>query len=354
MNLQPESLVVLRAIGGLVGAGVLLFSFFRFRDGRLSRFETGFRWLIGLALVVICVEPDSVNFVVSMLAMERAAYGRMLALLVLSNLLLWVLMLRERGKLFVANRNLDRFVRGFALWRGVAECEERLAHAGVLVALPALNEAQNIEPVLGRMPQQLAGLAMRVVVIDDGSDDDTAGVVDRAGHAVVSNPMRRGQGAALRLAYDIASRVGATVVVTLDADGQHRPEEIERLVEPIVNDELDFVIGSRMLGRREPGSWVRLLGIHVNNAVINLLAGTRISDCSSGFKAIRVGSLDRIVLNEDQFQAAEAIISAAHAGLRIGEVPITVLERASGESKKGRNLSYGLGFARSVLKSWWR
>jgi len=354
MNLEPESLVVLRLLGGFVGAAVVFFSFRRFRDGRLSRFETGFRWLIGLALVVICIAPDSINFVVSMLAMERVAYGRMLALLVLSNLLLWVLMLRERGKLFVANRNLDRFVRGFALWRGVAEHEQRLAGAGVLVALPALNEARNIAPVLARIPEQLFGLAVRAVVIDDGSDDDTAAVVARAGHAVVSNPIRRGQGAALRLAYDIAARVGASVVVTLDADGQHLPEEIERLVAPVVNDELDFVIGSRVLGRREAGSRVRWVGIHVNNAVINFLAGTRISDCSSGFKAIRVGSLDRIVLNEDQFQAAEAIISAAHAGLRMGEVPITVLERTSGESKKGHDLSYGLGFARSVLKSWWR
>jgi glycosyltransferase involved in cell wall biosynthesis len=166
--------------------------------------------------------------------------------------------------------------------------------------------------------------------------------------------MRRGQGAALRLAYDIARYLDAEVVVTLDADGQHRPEEIESVVKPILDGQLDFVIGSRLLGAREQDSRFRLLGIHVNNLLINLLARTRISDCSSGFKAIRVSALANVVLTENQFQAAEAIIAAAHAGLRIGEAPITVLRRASGESKKGRDLSYGLSFARSVFRSWWR
>jgi hypothetical protein len=351
---EPQSLVLLRFVGGAVGAAVASLAFVRFRAGRISRFETALRWLVGGALVAVCIEPNLANFVVSMLAMEQATYGRMLALLVLSNLLLWVLFLRERGKLFLVSRGLDRFVRGFALWRGISECEERLQGAGILVAMPALNEADNIAAVLARMPDQIAGYPVRVVVIDDGSDDDTARVVEAAGHAVVSNPMRRGQGAALRLAYDIARRVGAEIVVTLDSDGQHLPEEIERLIEPIKADEHDFVVGSRLMGTREKDSAVRLIGIHVNNALINFLAGTRISDCSSGFKAIRVSSLERIVLNEDQFQAAEAIISAAHGGLRIGEVPITVLQRQSGESKKGKNLSYGFNFARSVFRSWWR
>jgi hypothetical protein len=354
MGFEPQSLVVLRLVGGLVGGVLVLLSFLRFRAGHISRFDTGLRWLFGLALVVVCIRPDSVNWVVSMLAMEQAAYGRMLALLVLSNLALWTLLLRERTKVFDVRRNVDRFIRSFAMQGGLDRHAERLAGADVLVALPALNEAENLGPVLERIPDEISGCRVGVVVIDDGSEDDTAGVAIAAGVAVVSNPLRRGQGAALRLAYDVACSIGARIVVTLDADGQHLPEEIERLVQPILDDEQDFVIGSRLLGVREKDSAVRLVGIHVNNALINLLAGTRISDCSSGFKAIRVDRLRRIELNEDQFQAAEAIISAAHAELRIGEVPITVKQRASGESKKGRDLSYGLGFARSVFRSWWR
>ncbi|MFT5284225.1 MAG: hypothetical protein ACI8TQ_000381 [Planctomycetota bacterium] len=352
--MPEQSLVLMRLLGGAIGLGVVLFAFMRFRAGSLSRFETALRWLIGFGLLAVCLKPNLADFAVSMLAMEQVAHGRLLALLVLSTLLLWTLFLRERGKLFVTSKTLDRFVRVYSQRQGMNECTAQLNGAEVLVVLPALNEAENIGPVLARVPNQVAGMEVRVLVIDDGSDDDTAQVVRDSGHAVISHPMRRGQGAAQRLAYDVAKRIGAEIVVTLDSDGQHLPEEIERLVEPVKADTYDFVIGSRLLGQREEDSKVRLAGIHVYSALINFLIGTKISDCSNGFKAIRVSSLDRIVLNEDQFQAAETIISAARNGLRIGEVPITVLRRQSGESKKGRNFTYGFNFARAVFKSWWR
>ena len=349
-----ESLVLLRVVGGLAGLIVILFAFLRFRAGTISRFETGLRWLIGVGLTAICIKPDLANFAVSMLAMEQVAHGRLLALLILSTLLLWLLFLRERGKLFITRKTLDRFVRVYSQRQGMADCEDHLQGAEVLVVMPALNEEDNIGPVLARVPGEVCGYAVRVLVIDDGSDDGTADVAKASGHAVISHPMRRGQGAAQRLAYDVAGRIGAEIVVTLDSDGQHLPEEIERLVEPVKNDTYDFVVGSRLLGEREKDSKVRLAGIHIYSALINFLIGTEISDCSNGFKAIRVSSLSRIVLNEDQFQAAETIISAARNGLRIGEVPITVLRRQSGESKKGRNFTYGFNFARAVFKSWWR
>ena len=352
--MPEQSLVLMRVLGGALGLGVVLLGFLRFRAGSLSRFETTLRWLIGAGLIAVSIEPDIANFAVSMLAMQQVAHGRLLALLILSNLLLWMLFLRERGKLFVVGRTLDRFVRVYSQRQGIDDCEASLKGAEVLVVLPALNEAENIGPVLARVPDRVAGLEVRVLVIDDGSDDETAQIVREAGHAVISHPMRRGQGAAQRLAYDVAKRIGAEIVVTLDSDGQHLPEEIERLVEPIKAGTHDFIIGSRLLGQREEDSRVRLAGIHVYSALINFLIGTKISDCSNGFKAIRVSSLNRIVLNEDQFQAAETIISAARNGLRIGEVPITVLRRQSGESKKGRNFSYGFNFARAVFKSWWR
>jgi hypothetical protein len=353
MGLEAQSLVVLRVVGGLFGLYVIISGFYRFRERRISRGEAFFSWLLGCAAVTITAYPDSVNFIVSMLAMEKASYGRMLALLVISTLVVWFLILRERGKVYVLRRTVDRLIR-YVASRTANEEFEKLGDCDILVALPALNEAENVGSVLDKIPNTIRDNRVRVVVIDDGSEDDTVRVVRDHGHAVVSNPMRRGQGAALRLAYDVAREVGAKVVVTLDADGQHRPEEIEGVVTPILDDEQDFVVGSRLLGSREADSAFRLTGIYVNNTLINMLAGTRISDCSSGFKAIRVSCLDRMNLFEDQFQAAEAIIAAAHSGLRIGEAPITVKRRMSGTSKKGKDVKYGLNFMRTVFKSWWR
>jgi glycosyltransferase involved in cell wall biosynthesis len=147
---------------------------------------------------------------------------------------------------------------------------------------------------------------------------------------------------------------GAKYIVTMDADGQHLPEEIEVLVTELLKNNLDIVIGSRVLGKREKDNMLRWVGVNFFNFVINLLAGTRITDCSSGFRVFRMESLKNILLVQDQFHTAELIIDAAKKGLRIGEAPVTILRRYSGESKKGRNLSYGLNFSKTILKSWLR
>ena len=96
--------------------------------------------------------------------------------------------------------------------------------------------------------------------------------------SVVSNVINRGGGAALRLGYDILRNSGADICITMDADGQHRPEEIEQLVLPIINDEYDVVIGSRVLGTREKDSPIRAAGVHVFGVIISSLLGERISD----------------------------------------------------------------------------
>ena len=346
---------VIRLVGLVLGLYIVSAAFLGFRSRRLNRMETLFRGLVGCALVVVSLFPDTVNFLRDLFSLESHILGRMFALLLVSSLFIWILFFRERGKLFSLTGNFDRFVRSTlardALRDGLAD---RFAGVRILAVLPAFNEADNIASVLRRIPSSIDGRSVDAVVIDDGSDDGTARVVREVGYAVVSSPMRRGQGAALRLGYELARLIEAEVVVTLDADGQHQPEEIERVVRPILDGSKDFVLGSRLLGDRQPDSRLRLMGIYFNNYIINFLAGVRISDCSSGFKAVRVECLGRVDLAEDQFQAAEAIISATRHGLRIGEAPITIKRRSSGQSKKGRNLGYALNFTRTVFKAWWR
>lgn len=350
-----EPLSVIRLVGLLLGLYIVSAAFLGFRVRRMNRTEMLFRALVGLALVVISLFPDTVNFLRDLFSLESHTFGRMFALLLVSSLLIWTLFVRERGKLYLLTGNFDRFLRSTvaqdALRDGLAE---RLSGVDILVVLPAFNEADNIVKVLRRVPSSIDGRSVCAVVIDDGSDDGTPRVVRDAGYSVVSSPMRRGQGAALRLGYDLARLAEAEVVVTLDADGQHQPEEIDRLVRPILEGSKDLVLGSRLLGERQPDSRLRLIGIYLNNYIINFLAGVRISDCSSGLKAVRVDCLSKVDLAEDQFQAAEAIISASKHGLRIGEEPITIKRRASGQSKKGRNLSYALNFTRTVFKAWWK
>ena len=274
-------------------------------------------------------------------------------MLLLSNFLLWFLLLNVRAKAHVRDINFDLLVRKLAQ-NSLNQSNLKESVKDITVIIPALNEEKNLQHVLPQMPKKIGDTELGAIVIDDGSTDDTVEVVRKQGFTAVSNPINRGGGASLRLGYDIAAMGNAQIIVTMDADGQHLPQEIERLVQPIIDNKADIVIGSRVKGTREKDSTVRWVGIHVFNAMINLLAGTKISDCSNGFRAFKVKALQQVLLTHDQFHTAELIIEAARKKLRITEAPITVLRRHEGSSKKGKNLSYGVNFFKSIINAWFR
>ena len=199
-----------------------------------------------------------------------------------------------------------------------------------------------------------------IIVVDDGSQADREPIFRQLavmpGVTVLRHAINLGKGAALKsgLNYFCWALPACQGVVTADADGQHLPGEIEALVRPVAQGELDFVIGSRILGRNESANRLRYAGIHVFNTLIRLLTPVEITDCSNGFRALRASALRRVVLRQDQFHTAELIIDAAKKGIRIGEAPVTVRRRLSGESKKGGDWRYALSFARTILKTWWR
>jgi glycosyltransferase involved in cell wall biosynthesis len=224
-----------------------------------------------------------------------------------------------------------------------------------MVLIPAYNEAKNLMELLPKIPKEIRGAEVGVLVVDDASEDDTSSVAsEKDGVIVVKNPINRGGGAALRLGYDILSAAGAHICVTMDADGQHRPEEIEMLVGPVMDDQYDFVIGSRILGEREKGSRFRIIGVFVFSKIISLLSGKQITDPSSGFRAFKLDAMHSIDLYEDQYHTSELILEVIKKGMRVGEVPITILKRKHGKSKKGKDWKYGLNFARVILRTWWR
>ena len=191
-------------------------------------------------------------------------------------------------------------------------------------------------------------------MLDDGSSDGTADVARSKKAFVAVHPTNRGGGAALKTGYDLVTHLKPAVVLTMDADGQHNPAEIETLVKPILDDEADFVIGSRILGKCADYSKFRLLGVHVFSRLINFIAGTKITDCSSGYRAIRGKVLEDCLLLQEQYHTAEVIIEAAKRKFRITERPVDIADRLSGQSKKGHDLKYGLFFLRTIIKTWIR
>jgi glycosyltransferase involved in cell wall biosynthesis len=224
----------------------------------------------------------------------------------------------------------------------------------LVVTIAAYNEAGSIGPVLASLPSTLGGLPVRVVVVDDGSSDSTADEARRAGAVVGTHRRNLGQGDALRTGFAIARRLGARVVVTMDADGQHDPADLPALVGPVVAGEADYVQGSRFLGRYDDAGGARDLGIRGFTRLIRVLTGADVTDCTNGFRAIDGTALGRLQLVEDRFSASETLIQAAGHGLRIKEVPVHIRSREVGTSKKPRGLGYAGGYLGAIVRSWAR
>ncbi|PWU01562.1 MAG: glycosyltransferase family 2 protein [Candidatus Melainabacteria bacterium] len=225
----------------------------------------------------------------------------------------------------------------------------------ITLIIPALNECDNLKELLPRVPRHVNGETLGLLLIDDGSSDGTADLARSYDFTVVSTP-QRGQGAALRLGYRLAVLGKAEIVVIMDADGQNRPEEIEGLIQPILADTADYVIGSRILGDFEKDDPMRRLGVRFFSPLTSFLTGTKITDCSSGFRAMKIQVLANIVgrLRQRQYSMSELNFEVARSGFRITEVPITFLKRYSGMSKKGHNLFYAFAFTRVIISTWLR
>lgn len=245
-------------------------------------------------------------------------------------------------------------VRAAALERFRAD-NQTLKLAPVVAVIAALNEEDSVGAVLDAVPESACGLQVDTLVIDDGSADDTGGVVRRhEGVHLVRLERNCGHGIALRLGYQVASEFGAQYVVTLDADMQWDPAELPVVLEPLVQDEADLVIGSRVLGTAETDDSVRHAGVTFFAWLVRLLTRTKVTDTSSGFRAMRVEVTQTVPQVQVQYQTSELLIGAIYQGYRIAERPITMHKRLAGESKKGHNTLYAGRYARVILKTWLR
>ncbi len=345
---------LLRIVGLLLAVVLITIALSRLRrSGSGSRIPALLIAAVAIGLGSVALFPDLVRPIQDVLGLEGEPLGRLVTVLVVAVALGYLLVFFALSRADRANQRVSRLIRSLSAAQLEVKRADRQS-GGVLVCVPAYNEAESLPAVLTEIPRHVAGLPTQVLVIDDGSRDGTAGVATAHGAKVVSHPVNSGQGAALQTGYLVAERLGVDVVVTLDADGQHDPAEMERLVGPIVRNEADFVVGSRRMGAYEAESRARDAGITIYTRLINLLGGTQVSDIANGYRAIRATRLAEIAFTEDQFHNPELLLGAARAGLRVLDVPVTIRRRAAGESKKGTNLGYGLGFLRVMLKTWLR
>lgn len=345
---------VLRLFGMAIGGGLLIFVLRYYRRERWSRGAFVLGSVTGTSIFTVSADPASVDFLRDLFSLETAEYGRLLFLLICSNLAALLLIVYAKAKIDRLKDLVDRSLR-FAAVEAVAPADQLPERVKpIMVVIPALNEAENLNALLPRMPKEVCGRELGVLVVDDGSTDDTKNVALHYGALVARTVVNRGQGAASRVGYSFLARQKVSIGVTMDGDNQHDPNEISLLVEPIVAGKLDLVIGSRVLGSADRTSATRRLGISLFSRLLSIVIDHRITDSTSGFKAFRIDKMAGLDLREDQFQSSEVLIAAAKRGLRIGEVPIHISQRSYGLSRKGRDIVYATLWLRTLAKAWWR
>jgi hypothetical protein len=338
----------LRILGVACGTAMLLFAVLRRRSRAMTRGEALLTALAGLTLMAVSFYPPLING-----AIERTG-TRLMALAILGNLALFGLVLYLMQAVSGVRQELGELVRALARSEYERSHGGESRSGGVAVVIPAYNEEDNIGAVLPRIPATVCGVETAVLVVDDGSRDRTGDIARTHGAAVARHVINRGGGAALRTGYRLTSDSEASVVVTLDADGQHLPEEMSRLVGPVLDGEIDVAHGSRVLGHAAPNHYAREMGIVFFNRLVSFITRTKVSDCSNGYRAVRASVLPQLVLRQEQFHTSEFMIEAIKRGVPAREIPVTVVERLHGHSKKPAVIRYGLGFANAIVRTWLR
>jgi glycosyltransferase involved in cell wall biosynthesis len=201
-----------------------------------------------------------------------------------------------------------------------------------LAIVPAYNE----EASVGSVIHELRALEpdLEVVVVDDGSSDHTAAIAAAAGARMVSLPFNVGIGGAVQTGYQYALEHGFELAIQVDGDGQHDPSEIASVLEPVLDGRADLAVGTRFAkGGGYRGTRVRRVGIRIFAAIVSLMVGQRVSDTTSGFRAVNRKAL-RLFAAEypHDYPEVESIVLLSRHGLRMVEVPVQMRVRETGNS----------------------
>ena len=198
----------------------------------------------------------------------------------------------------------------------------------IVALIPAYNEERNIASVVKKAKEYTDV----VLVVDDGSQDKTREVAETAGAVVISYPENKGKAEAMRVGFKECIRVNPDVVIVLDADGQHDPDEIPQFLKKI-NEGFDIVVGARQFDRSVMPK-IRIFANSFSSRVTSLVCRTKILDSQSGYRAIRTSVIQKIPLTSQRYQIeTEMLIKAAKCNFKIAFIPIKTIYRKEAKSK---------------------
>jgi glycosyltransferase involved in cell wall biosynthesis len=221
-----------------------------------------------------------------------------------------------------------------------------------LAIIPAFNEEESIANVV----QEARKYVNQVLVVDDQSTDNTGKIARLHGAIVIYNPRNKGVGAVMKAGIAYAKKLDPGITVTIDADGQHRPEDIPRLIQPIVAGKADIVLGSRFLyGEPTNMSQIKRIGNRLITCITGFLAGVKFTDTQTGFRAFNRKALLSLDLASDFTYTQEMILLLCHKGFRCAEVPVQMYSRKHGKSRVVSKVGvYALKAAMTIFSTYLR
>jgi glycosyltransferase involved in cell wall biosynthesis len=219
----------------------------------------------------------------------------------------------------------------------------------IYIVIPAYNEENSISGVIKDLKKHNYH---NIIVVDDGSTDNTLKIARQAGAIVVRHPINLGQGAALRTGMDLALELGVDLIVTFDADGQHMARDINKLIKPVISKEVDIALGSRFIDNSSNTPWLKKVLLKIGVILVFLMYGIMLSDTHNGLKAMSRLAAQKISIESRGMEHASEIIGKIKANkIKFKEIPVTI--RYSEYSiKKGQRISNSLNIFIKMLAKW--
>ena len=215
----------------------------------------------------------------------------------------------------------------------------------ITVGIPAYNEEKNIAKIIVKLKKMVD----QILVCDDGSTDSTCAIAESLGVTVIKHPKNLGYGSAIRSIFLKAREINSKVLVTIDADGQHKIEDVNKIIKPIVDGQADISIGSRFLDKHDNAPKYRKLGISIITKVTNSSLSEKITDAQSGFRAYNNKVLQSLTPSDSGMGiSTEILIKSSNLGFKIAEVPTEI--QYEGDTSTQNPVSHGTEVLMSTLK----
>lgn len=351
-----DTLSNFRIFGLCVAVILFFFSFIKLRNYDFPKSISLFLILFSILIFIFSLNPKVINIFIYYFEDFNKPLGRIIIILIIFFIVLVFFILRSFNDL---NNKISELKLNFEYnldYSKILNVNKNKILNSYVILIPSYNEEKNLKILIKKIPKKIYNKRIFTIIINDGSTDRTEEIIKntfkKSNMLSIKNNTNLGGGESLRKGFEFLKKIGFKGnLITMDADCQHDPNEIKNLLYPIIKNDFDITLGSRVKGMHQATSKTRLIGIYFFSNLFSILFGKKFTDISNGFRAMKFEKIKKIHFYEKQYHTCEFLIKCLKNNLKIKEVGVSVKKRYSGISKKGNNLFYGFNFFKVLTYS---